>query len=300
MSGGPGEAALDGGLVILVVKLAGVAAIVFAASKVARRHGHGAGGWVAGLPLIAGTVTGLLLLSQPAPWVRSVAVATLACVPATVLHQCVFAALARRRGPLACSVAANGVFAVAASGLAMSVHGAAWAAGLAVGALILGSAWLAALGSRPIGAPNTPPSSQALPAPSALPGSRAAPTDLPWRIGAAVLLAAVLLVAAERVPPAVGGWLLAVPIVGNVLPVFTLRRSGVAATQALLRGFVAGFGAFVGFFAVLAAGLSPGPLAGLPEVLVFALAVACAPAFGSAFAHLARRVAAPWSRLAAR
>ena len=239
---------------------------------------------MAGLPLIAGTVTGLLLLTQPSEVIRAIGVATLACVPATILHLLVFSAMARRHGPAACSAAANITFALAAAALGLLVTDVSLALPAAVAAVVAGGVWLGRQSSeKPTAVPG--PRSQ---------GSRA--DDLPWRVGAAVLLAALLLVASERAPAAVGGWLLALPIVGNVLPVFTLRRDGVAATQALLRGFVSGFGAFVGFFALLVIGL---PLvetaipafAGPSALLVFGAAVLGAPIIGAALAWVVRRIA---------
>jgi hypothetical protein len=85
----------------------------------------------------------------------------------------------------------------------------------------------------------------------------------------------------ERVPTAYGGWLLALPIAGNVLPVFALASAGPAAAVALLRGFIAGLGAFFGFFAVLALGLSGFSKAAEGHAgLVFMMAVLAAPLIG--------------------
>ncbi len=53
------------------------------------------------------------------------------------------------------------------------------------------------------------------------------------------------------------GLLLAIPITGNVLPCFTLPRHGVAATVALLSGFLRGLLGFLAFFTTLAATLGP-------------------------------------------
>ena len=180
-------------MLLLAIKLAGVALIVLGATLLARRHGHRAGGLVAGLPLIAGTVTGLLLLTQPSEVIRAIGVATLACVPATILHLLVFSAMARRHGPAACSAAANITFALAAAALGLLVTDVSLALPAAVAAVVAGGVWLGRQSSeKPTAVPG--PRSQ---------GSRA--DDLPWRVGAAVLLAALLLVASERAPAAVGG-----------------------------------------------------------------------------------------------
>ena len=223
---------------VIALKLAGVALVVAAATVLARRHGHRAGGLVGGLPLVAGPVSGALLLSNPVGWVRDVAVLTLACLPATLLHALVFARAARRHGTLACLVAANGAFAVTAAMLdALSPPG------VVAGVTALAALW---------GVRRLLPS-----AAGGVPSAVAAPAgDLLWRVGSAVALAAALLVLSESASPAVAGWLLALPITGNVLPAFAQARQGPDATVAVVHGFVSGLGAFLGFFAALAIGLT--------------------------------------------
>jgi hypothetical protein len=256
---------------LFLLKLSGVAFVVAAASLIARRHGHRAGGLVAGLPLIAGPVTGLLLLTQPAAWVHQLAVATLACLPATVLHQLAFAWAAQAGWrPWAASIAANIAF-LGAGALLLVLALGAWSAGLLALLALLGSRWALPRGT---GAGASAPALPARPQ-----------RDLALRVGAAVALAALLLLGAERVPTAYGGWLLALPIAGNVLPVFALASAGPAATVALLRGFIAGLGAFLGFFAVLALGLAPGSKLGAGSA--FVLAVLAAPLVGWMLARLA-------------
>ena len=256
---------------LVALKLAGVAAVVAAASLLARRHGHRAGGLVGGLPLIAGPVSGALLLAEPASWVRDVAVMTLACLPATLLHAAVFARLAPRLGAAGCLLAANGAFAVAAALLG-------WLAlpGVAAAALALAALWAV----RRV----LPPRPAALPA-----GGPAPWTDLPLRVGSAVALAAALIALSDAAPPAVAGWLLALPITGNVLPAFARARHGPQAAVAVVHGFVTGLGAFFGFFAALAAGLSAAVAAGggAPAVaLAWGGAVLAAPPAGWALARL--------------
>jgi hypothetical protein len=263
---------------IIALKLAGVGAVVAVATLLARRHGHRAGGLVGGLPLIAGPVSGALLLAQPVEWVRDVAVMTLACLPATLLHGVVFARLAARQGAAVCLLAANGVFALAAAALG-------WVA--APGALVVSIALLALLTVRRVLPPR----------PATHPGSTGpAPwTDLPLRIGSAVVLAGLLIALSEAAPPAVAGWLLALPITGNVLPAFARARHGPDAAVAVVHGFVAGLGAFFGFFTVLAAGLTAVAQAGSGggwTALAWVGAVVAAPPIGWAVSRLARRPAA--------
>jgi hypothetical protein len=250
---------------VVALKLAGVGAVVAAATLLARRHGHRAGGLVGGLPLIAGPVSGALLLAEPAAWVRDVAVMTLACLPATLLHAAVFARVAARHGALACLAVANGSFAVAAAVLGWIAPPLAVAVAAALAAL-----WAVrrVLPPRPTGVG---------------PSGPAPWTDLPMRVGSAVALAAALIALSDAAPPAVAGWLLALPITGNVIPAFARARHGADAAVAVVHGFVAGLGAFFGFFAALALGLSAVVAAGAGggwAALAWVGAVAAAPPVG--------------------
>jgi hypothetical protein len=261
---------------LLALKLAGVGLVVTAASLVARRHGHRAGGLLAGLPLIAGPVMGLLLLTQPAAWVQQLAVATLACLPATVAHQVAFAWASRRLGVVGSLLAANVAFVAAGAGLVLLAPGPGWAGLGALDALWGGRRALPRVDDA-----NASGVGAARRVSRVRPGQ-----DLAVRVAAAVGLAAVLLLTADQVPPAYGGWLLALPITGNVLPAFALAQGGPMAAIALLRGFLIGLGAFFGFFAVLAVLLAIMPaVAGAwsaagATAAAFAAAVAGAPLVG--------------------
>ncbi|MEY5100350.1 MAG: hypothetical protein RJA36_3069, partial [Pseudomonadota bacterium] len=81
---------------LLGVKLALIAATVLAASLVADRWGHAAGGWLAGLPMIGGPIFGLLMLDIGAERGRETCLATLRCHPALVAYLVTYAWAARR------------------------------------------------------------------------------------------------------------------------------------------------------------------------------------------------------------
>ncbi|MFO1220458.1 MAG: hypothetical protein U1E89_19010 [Burkholderiaceae bacterium] len=246
---------------VLALKLALVAASVLGASLVSRRWGHAAGGLMAGLPMIIGPITAILLIDNPADRVRAIALATLQCQPAMLMHVLVFARAARRWSWPPCLLAANAVYLVAAAALA------AWALPpLAAAALALGAWWF---------------TGRAIAADAAGPRRHSGPVSVPrselwWRLAVALAVAGAVIEAAASAPAAVGGVLLAAPITGNVLPAFTLPRHGPGATARLLAGFVHGQIGFMAFVAGLVAWL---PL--LHPALAFTLAVAGA-------------VAAPW------
>jgi hypothetical protein len=248
----------------MLLKLLLVAASVLLASLVARRFGHGVGGTVAGLPMIAGPIIGFLLMQSSAAEVRAIALATLVCLPATVAHLVAFAwAGTRVRWPLALA-AANLVFFGAGALLLQGRLPTPAICTLALAVLLLGAF--------------------VFPRRALVPGAVAIPRiELGLRVAAAMLLAWVIVRSAGVVPAAVSGLLLAVPITGNVLPCFTLPRHGAAATVALLRGFVRGLTGFGVFFVVLQAGL-----AALSPAAAYVLAWAAALATSLALVGLQR------------
>jgi hypothetical protein len=217
---------------MLVLKLALVAVSVLLATLVARRFGHAIGGAVAGMPMIAGPITAVLLIDHDAEQVRAITLATLVCVPAAIVHIVGFAHAAARFAWAAC--------------LAVAL-----AAYLAVGALLIGlrlpagAVCVLALAAPALGLLAMPRGSPAR-GPVSVPH-----LELVLRIAAAVAMAAAIIAGADALPAAASGLLLAVPITGSVLPCFTLPRYGAAATASLLGGFVKGLHGFASFFVAL-------------------------------------------------
>ena len=243
---------------LLITKLALVAASMLGASLLARRYGHAVSGALAGLPVIVGPIIAILLVDLPAERVRSIALATLACEPAMLLHIVVFAHAARHFAWPACLALALASYLALAAGLTQIDWGALAATLAAFTALAL------ALHALPSGG-------RLADAPVGIPAS-----ELWWRLAAALLIAATVMWGAGHFPAAMAGALLALPIAGSVLPCFTLPRHGPQATARLLGGFVRGQSGFIAFFIVLVALL---PL--LHKAAAFAGAVAAA-------------IAAPW------
>lgn len=219
---------------VLIAKLALVAATVWLASLVSRRLGHAAGGLLAGMPMIAGPITGLLLVDQPAEAVRAVCLATLACQPALMAYLVSFAHAAQRWRWWACLIAASGVF-LAGGALLLALPLPDW--GRIALALVA-----PALGVRAM--------------PRAARVGSAGPVLLPrvelaCRVAVAVAVAAGVMWGAQHLSAGLAGLLLAAPIAGLVLPAFTLPRHGGPATAALLAGFARGQAGFVTFFVVM-------------------------------------------------
>jgi hypothetical protein len=250
---------------VLILKLLLVATSVLLSTLAARRFGHAVGGAVAGMPMIAAPIMAILLFDQSAPEVRAIALATLACVPATILHIVTFAAVARgSTWPVSVSAALI-AYSVAGALLTRAPFGPVVISVLALAAPIVGL-WIAAH--------QTPE-----PMPVHVPR-----VELVLRIAAAVAMAAVIIIGADTLPSAVSGILLAVPITGTILPCFTLQRDGAAATASLMTGFLQGLHGFTAFFLALYWGL-----AGLHPAIAFSVALAAALAM-AAGVQAARRL----------
>jgi hypothetical protein len=217
-------------MTLLVLKLALVAASILGATLAAKRWGHAVSGLLAGMPMIIGPITAILLVDQSAGRVRDILLATLQSQPAMLVHVVVFAWAARRwRWPL-CLLAANGVYLALA--LLLTRIDLPPAGAIALVALT----WWAALRAMP--------RHDAAVATARVQVPR---SELWWRLAAALSVAGGVIQGASSMPAAWGGVLLAAPITGNVLPAFTLPRHGAAATVQLLRGFLRGQLGFASF-----------------------------------------------------
>jgi len=257
---------------MLLAKLVLVAATVWLASLVSRRLGHAAGGLLAGMPMIAGPITGLLLVDQPPQAVRAVCLATLACQPALMAYLVSFAHAAQRVRWWSCLFWASAVFAVFGA-LLLVLPVPEWGrVALAVVAPALGlramprAAWAGAGG------------------PVALPR-----IELACRVAVAVAVAAGVMWGAQHLSAGLAGLLLATPIAGLVLPAFTLPRHGGPATAALLAGFARGQAGFVTFFVVMLLALPQAPGAA-----GWGLAMLAAGALPWGWARLRRRAGVGW------
>lgn len=240
----------------MLLKLSLVAASVLLSSLAARRFGHAVAGALAGMPMIAAPIMALLLLEHPASHVRDIALATLACAPAAVLHIVVFARCGTRLPWGACLALSLGAFLSFGFLLAWADLPAWLVCLLAAVAPGLGLAAMPATCRRA--------------EPMSIP-----PAELAFRVIAALGMATTILVGAGILPAAASGLLLAVPVTGSVLPAFTLPRHGAAATASLLAGFARGLHGFAGFFIALYFALPHmHPAAAFVLALAVALAVA--------------------------
>ena len=248
------------------LKLAFVATSVLLASLVSRRYGHGMGGALAGMPVIGGPIMVFVLFQQPQDHAAGIALATLVCLPATIAHLLVFAATAASGRPWWWGLLVANLTIVGGgwllSLLDLPAAGVYLLAAVAPAIGLKGMRWCA----RRSGA--------GLPAGGPVPIPR---SELAWRILAALIAAAAIMLSADVLPAMVSGLLLAIPIAGNVLPCFTMPRHGAQATIALMTGFVRGMFGFAAFFIVLHASLPwVGRVGAVTAAVVAALAAAVA------------------------
>lgn len=234
-------------LKLLLVPLA-----VWLASLAARKWGHSVSGYLGGFPLIGGPITLFLAIDLGPEFAARSALVTLAVVAGQAAHLVTFSRAGRAWGPVAGLVSGWSAFGLAAAAIAMLPPVPALALALAAGGLAI--AWKAL--PRAAGTVALP----AIPA-----------VELWLRLGAALALAAVILLGASTLGPLVSGILLSMPITGSIMPPFTLALYGEDALARLLRGFVTGLTGFSSFFAVVAVALVP-----LGTVAAFALATLAA------------------------
>jgi hypothetical protein len=217
-----------------LLKLALVPTAVWIASLAARRWGHAVSGYLGGLPLIGGPITFYLAIDHGAPFAAQSALVTLAAILGQAAHLLAFTHTARV-GPWPFALAAGWTsFAVVSIGVASFALTPPIALALAVAGLLLAS-WAL---PRVHGVPTLP---------------RIPALELWLRLGAALLLAIVILWSAEAFGPVVSGVLLSVPVTGSIMPPFTQAMHGQDALSRLARGFVIGLTGFTAFFFTIAA-----------------------------------------------
>lgn len=212
-------------------------------SLASQRFGQGLAGLLSGLPVIAATVTAVLMLDASRDKVQAIAHASYAAIPASFAYTLAFAwvAFLIRHKPLGAHRAWG--ICLAAAALVF------FAIGLLLQTLAIshGVALVVALASPLITLALMPRPAVAAPITFQIPR-----TELFLRMFFAFVMACVLLASTERLSPAWSGLVLAWPITGCVLPCFTVALYGSDATIQLLKGFATGLLGFTVFFVTLA------------------------------------------------
>lgn len=226
-------------MLLIAVKVLLAPAFVVLASLAGRRFGARFGGFVGGMPVVAGPILLAYALAHGGAFASHAATGTLLGLVSLMAFVVAYGRLARRLSwrlslPLGwlAFAAATSLFALAPSSPLLAL--ALCALALAVAPLLL---------------PRVAPVQDA---PPSLPG-----WDLPLRAGATLALVLALTAASGWLGPHLSGLLAPFPIVGSVLAAFTHGQRGAAELIHLLRGLLLGYGAFGLFCFTLAVSLTP-------------------------------------------
>jgi hypothetical protein len=237
-----------------LLRLALVPAVIWLATLAARRWGHTVSGYLGGMPLIGGPITLYLALDHDAAFAARSATMTLAAILGQGAHLLAFAHAAKHVTWPFCLAAGWMSFTLVALAVAWLDPG-PWLA-LVFAMAGLAAAWIF------------------LPRPrlSAMP-AHIPRAEMRLRLAAAVVLAALILWAADAFGPVVSGVLLSVPVTGSIMPPFTLALYGADSVARLTRGFVVGLCGFTAFFVAIALGAPAwGTLAAFTAAILAALA----------------------------
>jgi hypothetical protein len=238
----------------LALKLSLAPALVAAATRVARKLGHRAGGLVGGLPVVAGPILLIYAVEQGEGFAaKAAAGAVLGII--SLVGFCVAYALTAERAGTAIALAAGWLaFGVGTVALIPVTPPLAISTLLTLAVVAGGAALLHRLAPGPA---------------DAEPGSDL----LAARLAVTAVLVLALTAAAGSLSPHLAGLLAPFPIITAVLAGFTQAHSGAGAAVELLAGLAGALVCFTIFFAVLAALIGPlGAAAGFVLATVAALA----------------------------
>jgi hypothetical protein len=255
----------------LVLKVTLAPALVAAATLVARRLGHRAGGLVGGLPVVAGPIVLIYAVEQGDAFARDAAAAGALGLISPVLFCLAYAACARPAGYAVALAAGWLAFGVGTALLSAVDPPLALSVAIAL-AGIGGGSWLLARAAS--GGPFDAPASDLL----------------AWRLAITAALVVATTAAAHGLSAHLAGLLATFPIITAVLAGFTQASVGADAAIELLSGLVPALVCFLAFFATLAATL--GSLGG-PQA--FGLATVAALGLWGVLLAATQRVAARWA-----
>ena len=238
-----------------LLRLALVPTAIWLATLAARRWGHAVSGYLGGMPLIGGPITLFIAMDHGAEFASRSATFTLAAILGQGAHLLAFSHAAQRGAAWPVALLAGWTCFAAAALFSASLARGPWFA-LALAGIGLVAAWF--LLPRP----------QQAAVPADIPAA-----ELRLRLVAAVILAAVILWAADTFGPVASGILLSVPVTGSIMPPFTLALYGADSVARLTRGFVVGLTGFTAFFLLVAVAAVPW---GVAPAFVAAVAAALA------------------------
>jgi hypothetical protein len=222
---------------ILILKLLVAPGLVAGVTLAVRKWGPAIGGWLSGMPVVAGPVLIFIAIEQGAAFGAEAAHATLAGLIGTVAFTVVYARTSVRTrwhgsllsGWIAFAVTTYILYSLQPTLVTSLV-------GLFVATVI---------GRRVLPAVKVPPSS--------VPSPRG---DLVLRLFATATLVLVLTAVADRLGPRLSGLLNAFPVLTTIITAFTHAQRGAATTVAFVNAFLRSIIGFASFCFVLAVTLN--------------------------------------------
>ena len=212
---------------LLLLKLLVAPALVGAVTLSVRRWGPAVGGWLSGMPVVAGPVLVFMSIEQGTAFGAEAAHATLTGLIGTVAFALTYARLSPRARWYVCLMAGWMVFGVVTVAL-YAIDPPLWAS-------------LAGLIAASIAGPRLLPTVDAAPTAGSPRG------DLLFRLVTTAALVLVLTAVADELGPTVSGLLNAFPVLSTIITTFTHAQHGSGPTIAFVRGFsgsIIGFGSF--------------------------------------------------------
>ena len=213
---------------LLLLKVLIAPALVGAVTLSVRRWGPAIGGWLSGMPVVAGPVVVFMSIEQGTDFGARASHATLTGLIGTVAFALTYARLSTRAAWYVCLLAGWVIFALVTTALyAIDPSLPVSLAGL-VAASLVGPCLLPATTGHaaPVGSPRG---------------------DLALRLLATATLVLVLTAVADELGPTLSGLLNAFPVLSTIITAFTHAQHGSGPTIAFVRGFtrsIIGFGSF--------------------------------------------------------
>ncbi|MCM2493935.1 hypothetical protein [Burkholderia glumae] len=240
---------------MLALKLTLVPLFLLVVSMSGKWWGPSIAGWLAGLPVVAGPILFILVLSHGPSFGARAATLSLSAILASEAFNFAYAWTCRSRSwPVALAVGLSTWF-ISACGLSMLPASPMWAAIAALAAVGFGQSFLPRDSAGAAGAPLTR-------------------SDLIGRMVAGAVLTLLVTSLSGWAGPTWSGLLAVFPLLGIVLSVSSHRAHGPAFVISLLRGMVLGRFSFAAFCLLLSLSLPyQGPFVAFAEASVFAMVV---------------------------
>ncbi len=217
---------------VILLKLLLAPLLTIGVTLATRRWGNAVGGWLAGLPLLAGPISFLLAIELGLPFAQQAAHGTILGLVGVCAFILTYAE-ASRRGTWHRALAAGlGAFFATLAILHVAAPSFAISVGLLAAALALCLARLPMIHCQPS-------------------ATRASPWDLPLRVAVVTLLVVSITALAPTLGSGLSGLISPIPVFTIVFVVIAHRTRTTRAVQRLLRGACASLIGFAAFFVVI-------------------------------------------------